>query len=455
MKIRIRIKKSKFCQSYGIFGGLSDLNQQILCLDNILTLCRFDFDSHSHFDFNFHSYEMSLILQLFLILLGPYIGILLIQYLPNIKWLSPVVWSYALGIIVANFKLFPVNVPVATNIGYAAILFAIPMLLYAIDLIAWFRHARSTVFSFGLCIVTGLLSSTVMAYFFQDCVNETWRLSAMLVGVYTGGTPNLNAIGLALEAQESTIILLNTADSVCGAIYILFLSSFAPTLLGKFLPKFRRDEGAGARSQETGGRSEETGLRGQELGVRSQFEGKASNYTFDLPSFLQAVGLTLLIILASVGIAYLISGSLGNIVWIILALTTFSVLASLSPKVRQIKGTFEMGEYLLLIFCVAIGMLADFSKLAEEGGMILLFTAAVMFSAIFLHYFLAAIFRIDRDTVMITSTAAIMGPVFVGQIASVIHNKQLVFSGMATGLMGYAIGNYLGIGLGYLLKLLL
>ena len=106
----------------------------------------------------------------------------------------------------------------------------------------------------------------------------------------------------------------------------------------------------------------------------------------------------------------------------------------------------------MLVFCVAIGMLADFSKLVEEGGMILVFTACVMFSAILLHYFLAALLRIDRDTVMITSTAAIMGPVFVGQIASVIQNKQLVFSGMASGLMGYAIGNYLGIGLGYLLK---
>ena len=401
---------------------------------------------------------MSLILQLFLIFLGPYIGIRLLQYLPNIKWLSPVVWSYALGIIVANFHIFPVNVPVATNVGYGAILFAIPMLLYATDLMAWFRHARSTVFSFGMCIAAGLASSTVMAYFFQDWVNDTWRLSAMLVGVYTGGTPNLNAIGLALEAQESTIILLNAADSVCGAIYILFLSSFAPTLLGKFLPNF---EETGARSQETGDRSEELGVRSQgigigtgrkEIGVRNEDLGEKTTYTFDLPSFLQAIGLTLLIILASVGIAYLISGSLENIVWIILSLTTFSVLASLSPKVRQIKGTFEMGEYLLLIFCVAIGMLADFSKLAAEGGTILLFTAAVMFSAIFLHYFLAAIFRIDRDTVMITSTAAIMGPVFVGQIASVIHNKQLVFSGMATGLMGYAIGNYLGIGLGIFIE---
>lgn len=389
---------------------------------------------------------MTPFLQIVLILFGPYLGIRLLQYLPQVKWLSPVVWSYALGILVANLHILPIHTAIATNISHAAILFAIPLLLYSTDLIAWFRHARSTVWSFGLCILTGLVSSTFMAFAFAETIPDVWRFSAMLVGVYTGGTPNLNAIGLALDANESSLVLLNAADTVCGIVYILFLTSFAPTLLSKFLPKF----------QSSNRRSEEAGATKQILENTISYEASSKElpvYTFHLPSFLQAICLTLFIILASVGITYLISGSLENIVWIILSLTTFSVLASLSPKVRQIKGSFEMGEYLLLIFCVAIGMLADFSQLVEEGGMVLVFTACVMFSAILLHYFLAALLRIDRDTVMITSTAAIMGPVFVGQIASVIHNKQLVFSGMASGLMGYAIGNYLGIGLGYLLKL--
>ena len=57
--------------------------------------------------------------------------------------------------------------------------------------------------------------------------------------------------------------------------------------------------------------------------------------------------------------------------------------------------------------------------------------------------------------VMITSTAAIYGPVFVGQIASAIGNKKLIFTGIALGLLGFAVGNYLGIGLAYILKTIL
>ena len=62
--------------------------------------------------------------------------------------------------------------------------------------------------------------------------------------------------------------------------------------------------------------------------------------------------------------------------------------------------------------------------------------------------------RIDRDTVLITSTASIFGPAFVGQIAQVLGNRHIVFGGMATGLVGYAIGNYLGIGVAYLVNFL-
>ena len=353
---------------------------------------------------------MSLLLQIVLILLGPYIGIRLLQWFPTVKWLSPVVWSYALGILVANFDIFPIDISIATHFSHAAILFAIPLLLYSTDLIAWFKHAQSTVLSFALCIVAGLVSSTVMAVVFQGMVGETWQLSAMLVGVYTGGTPNLNAIGLALQAQESTFILLNAADSVCGAVYIIFLSSVAPVVLASFFPKFDAAENKDA----------------VHFNESSGFEEKQMP---TVPALLKMIGLTLLVIAASVGITYGLSGGLDNIVLIILSLTTFSVLASLSPKVRQIKGTFEVGEYILLIFCVAIGMLADFHKLIQEGGTILLFTAAVMGFAILLHHILAALFRIDRDTVMITSTAAIMGPVFIGQIASVLNNKQIVFFG--------------------------
>jgi uncharacterized membrane protein len=46
---------------------------------------------------------------------------------------------------------------------------------------------------------------------------------------------------------------------------------------------------------------------------------------------------------------------------------------------------------------------------------------------------------------MISSTAAICSPPFVGVTAMAIKRPSLIAPGITAGLMGYALGNYLGI----------
>jgi uncharacterized membrane protein len=62
------------------------------------------------------------------------------------------------------------------------------------------------------------------------------------------------------------------------------------------------------------------------------------------------------------------------------------------------------------------------------------------------------VFRVDTDTVVITSTAAVFGPPFVGPVAAAINNREIVVSGMTTGVVGLALGNYVGLAVAYLLR---
>jgi uncharacterized membrane protein len=75
-----------------------------------------------------------------------------------------------------------------------------------------------------------------------------------------------------------------------------------------------------------------------------------------------------------------------------------------------------------------------------------------MFGSIVIHFALAKFFKVDVDTFIMTSTAAVFGPPFVGPIANVLKNREVVVSGMTAGVLGLAIGNYLGIGMAMLLK---
>lgn len=377
---------------------------------------------------------MIIILQVLFILLFPFFSKKIVQKLQVQKFLSPVVLCYGVGILIASFKMFPVHTEIATQFSHLTILFAIPLLLYSTDILAWFKYARSTTLSFFLCILSSLICTFTAGFLLESYVEDSWLISGMLVGLYTGGIANLQAIGLGLGASDEIFVLLNAADIITGGILLIWLTSVAHTFLGYFLPDFQEDKTIEAI---------ETIIDSVE---------KRSSWITD---FFYAMGLTILIIGISVGSTYLITGAIESVSLLILLLTTCSIVASMNPKIRAWKNTFAIGDYFLLMFCVAIGLLADFSTILDGSLTLIIYTAVVLLSSVILHYLLCWYFKIDRDTVMITATAALYGPVFIGQVASAISNKKLVFSGIATGLIGYAVGNYLGIGMGYLLKYLL
>lgn len=345
------------------------------------------------------------------------------------KVLSPIVLCYLAGILLRNITSYPIDDEVATRFSEVSILLAIPLLLFSTRLDTLRRFAGPSLISFGWCVLAGLLSSALAAWVFRNAFPEGWALAGMLTGIYTGGTPNMQAIGLALQVDQEYIILLNGADIVLGGSYLLLLFSVLPRLLGKFLLPFQAKE--------------DHSDTGADLDTPAAFLWGGQ---------LKAIGLTVLIIAATVGLTLLFFGSLDQTAFVMLCLTVLSLAASFIPAVRTWGDTFVSGEYFLLSFSVSLGMLADLGEIVRSGGTILLFAGLCMYGTILLHLLFARWSKIDRDTFLITSTAALYGPAFIGPMCSVLKNRQLLVAGMAVGLLGYAIGNFLGLGLAYVLR---
>ncbi|MEL7020194.1 MAG: DUF819 family protein [Bacteroidota bacterium] len=372
----------------------------------------------------------AIFLQISTLLLLPFVCIKVTRALGVDRWLSPVVCCYAIGILLANFHPFALSASITDVAVQGTVLLAIPLLLYTTDIVGWLRYARTTLLSFGLCVLSGIIVSLLMAYLFADMIDESWQLSGMLVGIFTGGMANMQAIGMALGVDRSLFVLVNAGDIFAGGLYLILLTSIMHPLLGYILPSFHLPTDTG----------------------KDKIQQSKPNERVRVEDMWRAIVLTLAIVGVSAALTYLIAGTVQQVSLLILLLTSSSVLASFSKKVRAWKGTFASGEYLLLIFCVAIGMQANLQDILTQGTTVICYTTGVLFGTAILHLLFCYLCRIDRDTAMITATAAIYGPVFIGQIASAIRNRTLVFSGMATGLVGYAIGNYLGIGIGNLLR---
>ncbi|NUQ24478.1 MAG: DUF819 family protein [Saprospiraceae bacterium] len=341
-------------------------------------------------------------------------------------WLSPVVFCYVIGIVLGNGQLFPLRNDISQLASELSVALALPLLLFGTQLQAMRQSAGKSLLAFALVALAGLISMAITGFFFYHTLDNGWMVSGMLVGMYTGGTPNMQAIGLALGADNELLILVNAADIFCGGIYLLLLLSIIPRLTARFLPAYQGEK-------------------------ETIDEAPTLQSAFSLGAG-KALALSLGINALSLGLAYLLFGNLSNSVFIILSITTLSVAASLIPSVRNWPGGFKLGELFLLMFCVALGLQANFKSLLSNGFDVVVFTAVALSLTIVVNWILAWLFRIDRDTMLIAFTAGIYGPAFIGQVATVIGNKRLIFTGVALGLLGYAVGNYFGIGLALALK---
>ena len=111
-----------------------------------------------------------------------------------------------------------------------------------------------------------------------------------------------------------------------------------------------------------------------------------------------------------------------------------------------------MAEYLVLVFCLVVGSMANIERLLNTPVQLLGFVALTMFGSLLLHVIFCRIAGIDVDTMIVTSTAAICSPPFVGMAGVAIRNRAVISAGITAGIIGYAAGNYLGVIVALLLE---
>ena len=367
-------------------------------------------------------------------LVFPGIALILKERVSLFREWSPVIVCYAAGLLLGNLGILPARVDgVLDGISTASVALSIPLLLFSVDLKKWRSLAGRAGLSFVLAGISVALVSAAAVFLLRPAGAESWKLSGLLVGLYTGGTPNLAALKTALSVNQDLYLAVHASDIVLSAVYLFFVITAAKPLLRRILPAYT-----------AGGAEVEVQPPATRLGdfVRRGVRGPLA----------AAFGLAALIVGGGLGLSFLVPGD-WETATVILAITTLSLAASLLPRVRNIPKTFELGEYVLYVFCVAVGAMGNFSRLFGAAPAVFLFTAVVLFGAFLLHILLSALFRVDVDTTLAVSVSAICSPPFVGVAAVAIGNRRVIAAGITTGVIGYALGNYLGIALAQAVRL--
>lgn len=363
-----------------------------------------------------------------------------------LKKINPIIACYVVGIILANTGLVGADAAGPLDaVQTAAVALSIPLLLFSVD----FSRSRSLTGRAGLSMVLAAVSIVVIVILahllFHGRIGESGKIAGMVVGVYTGGTPNLAAISKALQVSQSAYLAVHTSDLVFSAFYLLFVMTGAKRVLSLILKPYTAPKVKDGR--ETG---QKVGpASGAPTGTAAHIASEEDSYSAlmrisNIKGIFISLGMAL-VIGALGGSVFLIAPEKSAFVLTILALTTLSLGASFIPVVRRQKMSYPVGQFLILVFCVSVGALADLKILLEVAPSLFLFVGFCLFGSFLLHILLARLTGIDSDTVLVTSTAAICSPPFVGLTAAAIGNRDLIAPGITVGILGHALGNYLGI----------
>ena len=381
-----------------------------------------------------------------LYLLG--VPLLVMQLAKRWTWIdrvSPMTVLYLIGLAAAN--LIPanngvINIDTGTNtlFGNIAVPLAIPLMLMGCDTKGWQVGKAAKVFITGLASV---LIVTVAGFFlFQpaDHTPENYRsfaqVCAVATGIYTGGIPNMGAIKQAVGMPAETYLYVTSYDLIVTGIYLVFIILFGKTVFRKLLPARAGGEG----------------LQGGESGGEKVKPFDRNHYKVSL----LAIAITLVIATISYGVALLASREDSpDMTVLILLLTTLAIAASFLPPMKRQQHSFDLGLYCVYVFCLSIATACNVREMDIAGSLpILYYLGFIIFGSLVLQMLMARMLKIDGDSVMVSSVALINSPPFVPLVAALLGNKSIVVLGITVGLLGYMLGNYLGIGLYHLLMAL-
>ncbi|MFN3626510.1 DUF819 domain-containing protein [Parvibaculum sp.] len=344
------------------------------------------------------------------------------------QWLSGVVLTILAGTALANLRIVPFASPFHDMVWVYAVSLAIPLLLFHADLRKLVSEAGMMLIAFAIAVL-GTVAGVLAGFYLIDLGPDANRIVATLGASWIGGSMNFAAVAqtLGLNENGSLIATMAATDAVVMVIFMaaILLMAGSRALL-RFIP---------SKIIEAG-----------DDGIAHKEEEKP---VLDMG----ALAMLLFLAAACAFGGRLIGQALGMPGYSVLFITLLALaLANLFPAyLAKLRGGFDLGMFFMYVFFGVIGAGADVVLMVQTAMPIFFFV--VVMAAVHLLVVLAGarIFRIDLAEALIASNAVAVGPATAAAMAASMRWRLLVTPGILLGVFGYAVANFIGVGLAGLL----
>ena len=377
------------------------------------------------------------------LLLVPLLVMLAAKKWPLIEKISPMVILYVIGLTVGNIGIVGECArQICTNVSNVVVLLSIPLMLLGCDFRMWSAKAALKAFSAGLF---SIFAVTIAGFFLfhGQAVSaglthaDFARVSAAMTGIYTGGIPNFAPVSKAVNLPENLVLLVSGYDLVVTGAYLIFIVFLGGKLVRWLFPA----------KEDSPTLTDDTAVPSIEEASQKPFWSRMANRA-------TGIGVAAVIVTVSYALSLVIPID-NNTAVIILLLTTFSIALSFWEPLKRLEGTFDTGLYFVYVFCLAVATMVNVRDLEFSRYLFILwYIAFAVFGSLALQLLFAKLLKLDGDLTLAASISLINSPPFVPMVAAVLKNNAVILPGIAIGLLGYAVGNYLGIGIFMLLTAL-
>ena len=358
------------------------------------------------------------------------------------------------GAALSNTGLVPAVSPVYDAITGPVTNLAVAWLLLSINLTDVKKAGPTMLTAFGLAVVGTALGAFVGALVFAGVFGpDMWRLAGTLTGTYSGGGLNFAAVSQAVELPASLFAGTAAADNLTTGLW-LGVTLTLPLWLKRWYPTpIPGEPGATSLPPAPTGATGTTGTRGQS--GPSQLHASVISHPFDQKAPLCALGVATLL---ATGVALLLLAELmarlipavPGILW----LSTLALVAGHTPWFRKLTGAFQFGTVALHLFFVVIGIFSRVSEILVVGLEVFWLTLIIVGVHGLWTFGIGRLLKLDVGTLAVASQAAIGGPSSALAVAVGRGWQPLILPGIVVGLAGYALGNYAGIAVAYLVQAL-
>lgn len=370
-------------------------------------------------------------------------------------WASKVtgcILALTFTLILSNLKIIPTEAPVYDAVWDYVVPLAVPMLLFNADIKKIGRDSGRVLIIYLLSGIGTVLGGFVAYFALKNAIPALNDIIPMFVGTYTGGSVNFVAMSQQYKVPGATVSAALVADNLLMALYFFTLMAL-PTMA--VIKKHYKMPLVNALEQQSESDKEANKTMAAKYWGAKEISLKDIAFTVALSFVIVAISDKLATLFGNIfsgeGIASaILGGLLGNKY---LLMTTFTmIIASVFPKqISSIRGSQEIGTFLIYLFFAVIGAPASIGLILRESPLLLVFALIVVLINLIVSLIFGKLFKFNIEEIIIASNANVGGPTTAAAMAVSKGWTELIVPALLVGTLGYVIGNYYGILSGILL----